>query len=130
MAFCTKCGTQFEGRFCPNCGTPADAAAAGATSPNAPPQTTPPPVFVPAFTNIPSNLASVLCYVVPIVGPVIFLVLTPYNRDPKIRFDAWQGLFLHIAAIAARIVVGILSDISWHLNYFLYHVLDLAYRCV
>ncbi len=23
---CTQCGTEFEGNFCPNCGTPADAA--------------------------------------------------------------------------------------------------------
>jgi uncharacterized membrane protein len=101
-----------------------------APEPAAPPQTPPPPVYVPAFTSIPSNLASVLCYVVPIVGPAVFLVLSPYNRDRKIRFDAWQALFLHIAFIAARIVVGILSDISWHLNYFLDHVLDLAYLLV
>ena len=27
MVQCAKCGTQFEGRYCPNCGAPAEAAA-------------------------------------------------------------------------------------------------------
>src|SRR2546425_1515329 len=47
---CSRCGTTFEGRFCPNCGTPAPVVAPAATgtsasSPPAPPAAPPPVTF-------------------------------------------------------------------------------------
>jgi len=123
MIYCTKCGTQFEGRFCPSCGTSAESGAAGS-----PP--VPPPVSVPAVSGIPANVASMLCYLVPLAGPIIFLLLPPYNGDRKIRFDAWQAIFLDVAFIAAGLVVNILSDISWHLHYALSQMVNLAFAVI
>src|SRR5436309_2790510 len=47
---CSRCGTTFEGRFCPNCGTPAPVVTPAATgtsapSPPAPPAAPPPVTF-------------------------------------------------------------------------------------
>jgi uncharacterized membrane protein len=120
MLHCTKCGTQFEGRFCPNCGEPAEPnAAAGAP--------VPPPVSIPAVTGIPANIACLLCYVVPVAGPLFFLLVPPYNRDGKVRFDAWQALFLDLAYFAVEIILGFLSGISGQGVYYFSRLLHLAF---
>ena len=108
MVYCTTCGTQFEGRFCPKCGT---AVGAGAT----PPIGTGSPLQMPVSTSLPTNWASVLCYVVPIAGPLVFLFLAPYSRDPQVRFNAWQGLFLQLVWLAAHIVANVFGAVSWRL---------------
>jgi uncharacterized membrane protein len=126
MVYCSQCGTQFEGRFCPSCGAPAGAAAgAGATAAGL--GTPPPSSQEPFAPGLASNWASVLCYVVLIVGPVIFLFLAPYNRDRKIRFDAWQALFLQIAYCGAFLVIGIITGFSYRANLLLDRILELAY---
>ncbi len=116
MIYCTKCGTQFEGRFCPNCGTPADV-----------PMSSVPPPVTPVMQGVPSNWASVLCYLVPIAGPLVFLFLAPYNRDPRIRFDGWQALFLQLAWMAAHIVANVFQGISWRLADIFHELIALAY---
>jgi uncharacterized membrane protein len=50
MAFCSRCGAQFEGAFCSACGAPAGAAGIGEA---------PPPV---AGAGLTTNMASTLCY--------------------------------------------------------------------
>ena len=116
MVQCAKCGTPFEGRYCPNCG-----AAALATA-------VPPPVTAGPVAGVPSNWASVICYVVPVVGPVVFLFLSPYNRDSKIRFDAYQALFIHIAWILLRLVIlGVVNPMSWRLADLLWNICGLLY---
>jgi uncharacterized membrane protein len=88
----------------------------------------PPPFTGPgAAAGVPSNWASVLCYIVPIVGPLIFLFLAPYNADRKVRFDAWQGLFLQIAFIGAEIVAGIFYSINWHVGNLVTRLVNLAW---
>jgi len=84
----------------------------------------PPPQQISA-PGLSSNIASLLCYLIPIVCPIIFLVVDPYKSDRKIRFDAFQSIFLWIAFVALRIVLGIVIGISYHLV-FLYSILSLA----
>jgi uncharacterized membrane protein len=125
MIHCTNCGTAFEGRFCPNCGAPAAAPAPGIAE-----ERVPPPLPPPSVPGVPSNWASIICYVVMIAGPLIFLLLAPYNRDRKIRFDAWQALFLQLVYIVAHLVVGILGDVSWRLTLLLSQLINLAYLVI
>ena len=47
------------------------------------------------------NVASALCYVLGLITGIIFLVLAPYNRNPAIRFHAFQSIFLNVACIVA-----------------------------
>jgi len=108
---CAKCGTQFDGRFCPSCGAPAPAA--GFT---APPQQV-------VVQGMPSNVASILAYLIPIVGPIICLAVSPTNQDKKVRFDAFQALFIQIAFIALQIIVGALPYALWRLG----NLVELAY---
>jgi uncharacterized membrane protein len=72
-----------------------------------------------------SNIASMLCYIIPVICPIVFLVLEPYKSDRKIRFDAFQSIFLWVAFIVMRIVIGIVVGISYSL-WFLYSVLALV----
>jgi uncharacterized membrane protein len=72
-----------------------------------------------------SNIASMLCYIIPVICPIVFLVVDPYKSDRKIRFDAFQSIFLWVGFIALRIGFGILVGISYHL-WFLFSLLGLA----
>lgn len=57
------------------------------------------------------NVASALCYVLGLITGIIFLVLTPYNRNPAIRFHAFQSIFLNVAVIVASIVLNVVLGI-------------------
>jgi uncharacterized membrane protein len=114
MPFCASCGSNVDGKFCPKCG-----AAVGAVPP-------PPPGQAIEASGIPSNLASLLCYIVPVICPIIFMVVDPYKNDRKIRFDAFQSLFLTGAFIVIGIVVSILAGMSWQLGSLLSPLVSLA----
>lgn len=112
MAFCPSCGNQVDGRFCAKCGTAvAEAASAGAGgSVVAPP---PAPGAVAATpAGLTDNVASALCYALGLVTGILFLVLAPYNQNRKIRFHAFQSIFMHAAAIAVWIGMLLVSAIS------------------
>ena len=49
------------------------------------------------------NVASTLCYVLGLITGILFLVLPPYNKNPVIRFHAFQSIFLHVACIVPMI---------------------------
>src|SRR5436190_46172 len=109
MAFCPSCGTQAEGNFCPRCG-----AAMGATPPPPPGVTPgaappPPPAGPPAAGDLAENVASALCYIP--LGGILFLALEPYNRNPTIRFHAWQSNFYWGAAFLAGIALSIFTNL-------------------
>ncbi len=100
MPFCPNCGQMAEGRFCAACGTTIGGPAPGQSMP-------PPPQAGPqagphssAQTGLPENAACALCYVLGLVTGILFLVLTPYNQNPRVKFHAFQAIFFHVAAIA------------------------------
>ncbi len=105
MAFCPNCGTAASGQFCPNCGTNIEGAPAGSTA-------APLRASAPGLTN---NIASALCYVVPLICGIVFLVLDPYKNDRKVRFDAFQSIFLAIALMVIGYILEIVFlQISWN----------------
>ena len=96
MAFCSKCGAQYEGQFCAACGAPtvgANAAGAGLTT----------------------NMASTLCYGLFIIGGIVFLVLAPYNANKTVRFHAFQSIFVGLAMIALNITLSVALPVLTYL---------------
>jgi uncharacterized membrane protein len=57
------------------------------------------------------NVASALCYLVGLITGIIFLVLAPYNKNPVIRFHAFQSIFLHVACIVVAIGLNMMLGI-------------------
>jgi uncharacterized membrane protein len=114
MAFCPNCGTQVAGRFCPNCGLDV---AAGTTGPGAGGASS---SYVPpggstslAAPGLTQNVASALCYLLGFITGIIFLVLSPYNKDRTVRFHAFQSIFLSIGLFVLDIILGIFSGILY-----------------
>src|SRR3977135_1922280 len=103
MAFCPKCGASVEGKFCPSCGTnvTGDAPAPGFAPSN-------PAV---AAGGLPENTASALCYLFGLITGILFLVMEPSSKNPRVKFHAFQSIFLHIACIVFFIGIGILTII-------------------
>ena len=71
---------------------------------------TPPPPQ-PAQTGLSDNAAGALAYVT-VIPAIIFLVAEPYNKNPYIKFHAWQNIFLCIACFAVGIV-GVIPVLGW-----------------
>jgi uncharacterized membrane protein len=99
MAYCTNCGTQMDGQFCPKCGAQAGAAlplggpvAAGRVE-----------------TGLGVNGASALCYLFGFVTGIVFLLLAPYNREAKVRFHAYQSIFLSASVAVLHIGISMMS---------------------
>jgi uncharacterized membrane protein len=111
MAFCPNCGSSVEGRFCAKCG-----AAVGEGDPGAPAASSVPPSAIPTAApgsaGLTDNVASALCYVLGLITGVLFLVLSPYNQNKKVRFHAFQSIFLHVSAIIIWIVWIFVSIVS------------------
>lgn len=100
MAFCSSCGTQMEGQFCPKCGAPAAVPGATSTQPASAGSTLP---------GLSVNGASALCYIFGFVTGIVFLVLPPYNQDRRVRFHAFQSIFLNVAVIVIHIGITFVS---------------------
>jgi uncharacterized membrane protein len=95
---CSNCGTDFESRFCPTCGRLA-------AVPGIPPQA---PI---ASGGMADNAAGALCYLAGLVTGIIFLVISPYNQRPAIRFHAFQSILFHVVwvgLIVAEMIVGVM----------------------
>jgi uncharacterized membrane protein len=72
------------------------------------------PPYQPAGTGaseIKPNVAGLLCYPLFFITGILFLVLTPYNRDRFVRFHAFQSIFLFAAYLALAIALGIVGAI-------------------
>ncbi|HWB86874.1 MAG TPA: DUF4870 domain-containing protein [Bryobacteraceae bacterium] len=110
MAFCANCGSPMEGRFCAKCGSSADAGAPplGAAAPAGVAQPA-------AASGMSENGASALCYVLGLITGILFLVLAPYNQNKRVRFHAFQSIFLHIALIVVAIGMTIVFAILGHI---------------
>jgi uncharacterized membrane protein len=85
MSFCPACGASVDGRFCPKCGSaaaiPAGAAFAAAPAANA---------------GLTENAVGALCYLGGLITGIIFLVIAPYNQNPRIKFHAFQSILFHL----------------------------------
>ena len=93
MAFCASCGSQVEGSFCAKCGS-----SVGGAAPSGP--------AMQASGAMADNVASALCYLLGLITGIIFLVLAPYNKNPVVRFHAFQSIFMNVACIVASIVLN------------------------
>jgi uncharacterized membrane protein len=65
-----------------------------------------------AAVGLTDNVASTLCYSLGLITGILFLVLAPYNQNRKIRFHAFQSIFLHVAAIAVWVAFLFVSAVS------------------
>lgn len=95
MAFCATCGSAVEGRFCAKCGSSVGAAPSAASGPE-----------MQASGAMADNVASALCYLLGLITGILFLVLAPYNKNPVVRFHAFQSIFMNVACIVASIVLN------------------------
>ncbi|MGB8031889.1 MAG: hypothetical protein WCF30_19730 [Terracidiphilus sp.] len=64
-----------------------------------------------ASSGLSEDAASGLAYLTPIPA-IIFLIVAPYNTNPKIKFHAWQNIFLAIGWFACS-VVAIIPILGW-----------------
>jgi uncharacterized membrane protein len=135
MAVCAKCGASLSEStaFCASCGTqvmraaPQPQATRGGPSPLA--------GWPVREGSIPSNVAGALAYLLGLITGIIFLRMEPYNRNPFVRFHAFQSIFLFIfymmLFMAWNALVGILFaagvSSAWSvIFYFRYYVLRVA----
>ena len=94
MAYCVQCGNQVgeADQFCGKCGS-RQASAPGARSAPLWPRGNH------AFSNISARHAALFCYV-PILGwiaAIIVLAADRFRHDHRVRFHAFQGLYLFAA---------------------------------
>jgi uncharacterized membrane protein len=86
MPFCTNCGKQVDqsASFCANCGTAQPRAAGQAQD---------------LLHGISERTASILCYI-PIFGvipSIVFLASQKFRYNQRVRFNAFQSVYLFVA---------------------------------
>lgn len=86
MPFCTRCGTSVatSAAYCRNCGAPQPRHTAEITN---------------ILSGISDRTAAMLCYI-PVFGvipAVVFLASQRFRQKPKLRFDAFQSLYLFVS---------------------------------
>lgn len=65
-------------------------------------------------SGLSDNAASGLAYLT-FIPAIIFLVVAPYNQNPKVRFHCWQSIFLAIlwaAVWVALVIVGVIPGLN------------------
>ncbi len=131
--YCIQCGAQVAetARFCNKCGAqllPTQPQSAEPPTYQQPTYQTPPnyqqsyqqpgygqspypPAYQPQTSGgeLKPNVAGALCYPLLLVTGILFLVLTPYNKNRFIRFHAYQAIFFAIALFILSIVIGIIG---------------------
>jgi uncharacterized membrane protein len=96
MPYCSQCGRTVTSAdvYCSNCG-------------GRQPVTTPPPN--PDFmSSISPRTASLLCYI-PVLGwiaAIVVLASNSFRNNPKVRFNAFQGLYLFVAWLIVDWVIS------------------------
>ncbi len=124
--FCTNCGSPMDdsAKFCTKCGAVSTPGQQPQASPP-PPQSQAPPSYqgqpqyqAPAAgTGMQQNVAGLLCYILGLITGIIFLVLEPYNKNPFVRFHAFQSIFFHVVWIGLYIVYRIIVfALPWSLQ--------------
>jgi uncharacterized membrane protein len=73
-----------------------------------------------AASGLSDNAAGALAYIT-IIPAIIFLLVEPYNKNPFVRFNAWQNIFISIGWFACSIImivpilgwiVGVVGDLA------------------
>lgn len=112
MPYCCKCGARVgvADLYCAACGTRQPNVPASAPAPD-------------LLSGISPRTASLLCYV-PLVGwlaAIVVLASTNFRNNARVRFDAFQGLYLFVAWL---IIEWVLSPLfHWPMGGFnFYHV--------
>ena len=115
MPFCSRCGNAVEDTdaYCGRCGAP---------QPNAarPPHTDP-------FAGMSPRTASILCYI-PVVGwiaAIVVLAADKFRNDRRVRFHAFQGLYLFVLWLIVCEVIGPMFRHVGH-NFRIDKILDAA----
>lgn len=73
------------------------------------------------------NVAGALCYALGFITGILFLVLEPYSRNRKIRFHAFQSIFLNVAWIILWFCWAFFSTMMGTLFFFLSPLFGLAW---
>ena len=82
-----------------------------------------------AAPGLTQNVASALCYLLGFITGIIFLVLSPYNKDRTVRFHAFQSIFLSIGLFVLDIILVIFTGILYAAHAgALVHVIWLLYQ--
>jgi len=136
--FCTQCGAQVDetAKFCKKCGArlaPTQSSGYGAPTITDQPSNyqssnyQQPPGFGPGQSpyqqpyqapapqaDLKPNIAGMLCYPLSFITGILFLVLSPYNRDRFVRFHAWQSIFFSLALVVLSFGLRILPEpLDW-----------------
>jgi len=104
MPYCSNCGAENTGAFCVKCGSAIPAGAAGA-----PGGFTAPAQSGASAAGLSDNVAGALCYILGLLTGVLFLVMAPYNQNPRVKFHAWQSIFFNLAWVVFWIALGIVT---------------------
>ena len=94
MPFCTTCGMQVDpmAQFCFRCG-------------QRQPRTLPPAVDF--LDGLSDRTACVLCYI-PVFGiipSIVFLAAQRFRRNARVRFDAFQSLYVFVSWLIASVAL-------------------------
>jgi uncharacterized membrane protein len=63
-------------------------------------------------SGLSDDAASGLAYLT-FVPAIIFLVVAPFSTNPKVKFHAWQSIFLAVAWFAAWIILMVLAFVPF-----------------
>src|SRR5581483_5831220 len=100
MPYCVQCGSSVgpADQFCGKCGSRQPIGAPGAAARPSPD----------LMTGISNRNASLLCYI-PMVGwlaAIVVLASERFRREARVRFHAFQGLYLFVAWLMVEWVVS------------------------
>ena len=108
MAYCVQCGKGVGGsdKFCAVCGAPQSAAGGPAFSPAAPHD---------IFKRLSDRNAALMCYI-PWMGwiaAIVVLASDRFRRNSRLRFHAFQGLYIFAAWLMVEWVLLPISRIAY-----------------
>src|SRR6202011_1525817 len=97
MPYCCQCGTAVGNadRYCAKCGAQQSS-------------TAPPPPAPDYMAGVSPRTASLLCYV-PMLGwlaAIVVLASARFRHDSKVRFNAFQGIYLFVAWLIVHWALG------------------------
>ena len=81
-------------------------------------------------SGLSDNAAGAIAYVT-FIPAIIFLLIEPFNKNPYVRYHAWQSLFLTAAALVINVALGLvltpLLFFSPFLSFALWRLIELAW---